>query len=70
VERAVEMVFFIVDESGEQLAGIARLVEQGAIKPSVSAVVDGLNEEGVRDRWSRAANGGLSGSVVVRVVGD
>ena len=31
-------------------------------------VVDGLTEEGVRDGWMKGLKGGLSGSVVVRIL--
>lgn len=67
-KRGVKANFFIVSENGEQLGEIAKLAQQGVLKPSVSLVVDGLTEDGVRDGWSRAEKGGLSGSVVIKVL--
>ena len=66
--RRVDGLFFIVAENGEQLVEIGQLARTGAIKPSVSLVVDGLSEEGVRDSWTRAEKGGLSGSIVVKIL--
>lgn len=67
-QRGVKGLFFIVEGNGEQLKEITALVQEGAIKPSVSVVVDGLTEGGVRDGWTKAERGGLAGSVVVKVV--
>lgn len=58
---------FVVEESGEQLADVASLIDSGELKISVGFVVDGLTEEGVRDGYSRGLKGGLSGSVVVKI---
>jgi NADPH:quinone reductase-like Zn-dependent oxidoreductase len=66
--RGVKGEFFILEESGKQLSEIARLWQSGKIKTSVGLVVDGLTEEGVRDGWERGLKGGLSGSVVVKVL--
>ena len=67
-ERGVKGLFFIVEGNGKQLEEIADLVQKGAIKPSVSMVVEGLTESGVRDGWTKAERGGLFGSVVVKVL--
>lgn len=66
--KGVKGLFFIVEENGEQLVEIGELVRKGAIKPSISVVVDGLTEEGVRNAWTKAEKGGLSGSVVVKIL--
>lgn len=63
----VEGLFFIVSETGEHLMKVGELIQKGTVKPSVSFVVDGLSEEGVRDGWNRALKGGMGGSVVVKV---
>jgi len=66
-EEGLRKKFFIVDESGEQLEEVARLIESGHLKTSVGLVVDGMTEEGVRGGYSRGLKGGLSGSVVVKI---
>jgi len=67
-ERGVKALFFIVEESGEQLLEIGKLVSKGELKPSISIVVDGLTEQGVRESWTKAEKGGLAGSVVVKIL--
>lgn len=66
-ERGVNGLFFIVEENGEQLLEIGELVRNGSVKPSIALVVGGLTEGGVRDGWTRAEKGGMSGSVVVKI---
>jgi NADPH:quinone reductase-like Zn-dependent oxidoreductase len=66
--RGVDGGFLMVSESGEDLGEIGELIKDGAVKTSVSFVVDGLSEEGVQDGWRRALKGGIGGSVVVKVL--
>ncbi|CZS96233.1 uncharacterized protein RCO7_04986 [Rhynchosporium graminicola] len=58
--------FFTVKE--ERLHSIMEMVVMGELKYSVGFVVDGLTEEGVRAGYERGLKGGLSGSVVVKIV--
>jgi hypothetical protein len=58
----------MVSESGDDLVEIGKLVREGAVKTSVSFVVDGLSGDGVQDGWRRALKGGIGGSVVVKVL--
>ncbi|KAL2069853.1 hypothetical protein VTL71DRAFT_14532 [Oculimacula yallundae] len=67
-EEGLKKKFFIVEENGEQLEQIAKLIESGDLKTSVGLVIDGLTEDGVRDGYARGLRGGLSGSVVVKIV--
>jgi NADPH:quinone reductase-like Zn-dependent oxidoreductase len=67
-DRDVDGFFFILSENGEQLAEIGELIEEGAVRPPVSFVADGLSEEGVQDGWTQALKGGIGGSVVVKVL--
>jgi len=67
-ERSVDGKFLMVSESGEDLVKIGGLIKDGAVKTSVSFVVDGLSEDGVQDGWRRALQGGIGGSVVVKVL--
>lgn len=66
--RGVAGSFVMTAGNGEQVDEIAQLVQNGKTKPSVSFIVDGLTGDGVRDGWSRALKGGLSGSVVVKIL--
>lgn len=66
--RSVDAVFFIVEENGKQLGQIGKMVETGFLKTSVSLIVYPLTEGGVRDGWAKAEKGGLSGSVVVKIL--
>lgn len=74
LEKAGKGFFFIVDGnsiSGKQLTRISEMIKKGCIKPSVSAVVDGLNEKGVQEGWSAALKGGVRGkpgSSVVKIL--
>lgn len=67
-DRGAKGSFFIVEESGEELGEIAKLVESGKLVSSVGMVVDGLTEEGVKEGWTRGLKGGLAGSVVVKIL--
>lgn len=74
LEKAGKGFFFIVDGNstcGKQLTEISGMIKKGYIKPSVSAVVDGLDQQGVQDGWSAALKGGMRGkpgSTVVKVL--
>ncbi|CAG8951202.1 hypothetical protein HYFRA_00007949 [Hymenoscyphus fraxineus] len=74
LEKAGRGFFFIVDGnsgSGKQLTEISGLVKKGAIVPSVSAIIDGLDEKAVQDGWSAALKGGVRGkpgSSVVKIL--
>jgi NADPH2:quinone reductase len=69
VEKRGDGFFFIVEGSGEILEEVARMYEKGAIKASVSNVVEGLSEKGVREAWSLAfEGGGKPGTTVVEIV--
>lgn len=67
-ERGVNGEFFIVEGTGKELSEIAKLWESGKVKTSVGLVVDGLTGEGVQDGWTRGLQGGLAGSVVVKIL--
>ncbi|KAG9228550.1 putative quinone oxidoreductase [Amylocarpus encephaloides] len=71
IEKKGNGLFFIVRPDGLNLKKIAKLVERGVVKPSVSTVVEGLDQEKVREGWMGAFKGGLSGkpgSTVVKIL--
>ena len=58
-------LFFILKESGEQVEELLKLVEEG-LQTSVGPRVP-FTQEAVREAWTRAEKGGISGTVVVKV---
>jgi hypothetical protein len=48
-KRGVKELFFIVKESGDQLEGIAKMVQDGTLKPRIGHLVKGLTEDSARD---------------------
>lgn len=67
-ERGVNELFFIVEESGEQLEGIAGMVQEGTLKPQIGHLVKGLTESSARDIEEYfLEKKGSGGTVVVQV---
>lgn len=68
-KRGVKEHFFIVQENGGQLEGIAKMVQHGTLKPQIGHLTDGLTEKSVLDIGEQFAkpNPGSNGTVVVQV---
>jgi len=68
-KRGVKEHFFIVKENGEQLESIAQMVQNGALKPQIGHLIDGLTENSVWNIGEQFAkpNPGSNGTVVVQV---
>ena len=64
-EKVVKDIFFIMKPNGEQLAEIARLLQEGQCKPVVGSVWD---FEDYGKAFERLDGGHARGKVVIKVV--
>jgi NADPH:quinone reductase-like Zn-dependent oxidoreductase len=64
--EGIETVFFIVEPNRDQLQELARLADEGALKPAIDSVYP-LAE--ARDAFERSLARGKRGKVVLRVLG-
>jgi NADPH:quinone reductase-like Zn-dependent oxidoreductase len=60
----VDTSFFIVEQSGQQLAELARLADEGVVRPAIDAVF-GLDE--AQAAFERSMQRGKQGKVVLRI---
>jgi NADPH:quinone reductase-like Zn-dependent oxidoreductase len=61
----VDAVYFVVEPDREQLTALARLVDDGALRPAIDSVF-GLDDG--RAAFERSMAAGKRGKVVLRVV--
>jgi len=65
IERGVRSAFVFIQPNGEQLTAIARLIDEGRIKPMIHTVLP-LNE--VRQAHTISQGGHARGKIVLRIV--
>lgn len=65
--EGVDAVYFVVEPDGEQLAEVARLVDEGALRPEIDSV---FPLEEARAAFERTTASGKRGKVVLAVIDD